>query len=305
MNTLKFLQSLSADPDEQAMAAIDLLKPRERHDILLAAMSVLAENPSPDARAPLLAVYNYLNADGVRRDPGAHVRSAALNALRPAARLEDLPLITQAVDTFEYLPPNFVEEAGQLRASALLALNELEDETTSYHAVRLLIDQQYARMSGEPALTAARVLSSRGEWVALFEYVSQPDESLNADISSECLRNLTWLPVSLLSGLVTRINKRANAVELLGLFELLINHESGPQQLAYLESYLSEPDDLDVYRFLIISALSSREPDLLGLVCDAAEDETDEHRLRILYEALQPFTHQERIAAILQKLSPE
>ncbi|MFN2276058.1 MAG: hypothetical protein ACK2UR_00455 [Candidatus Promineifilaceae bacterium] len=303
MNTLKYLQSLSADPEQQAASAVELIQPGERHDVLLAAMIVLAENPSEEAHDPLIRIYDYLAANGVRRDAGAHVRSAVLNALRPVARLEDLPLLLRAVETYEYLPPGFKEEAGALRAAALLALNELEDETTDFHAVRLLVDQHTAQMSGEPAVTAVRVLSSRGELAALFEYVMQPDESISAEVSSECLRNLTSLPTSLLPGLVTYLNRRANEVEQLGLFEMLINHESGPQQLHYIESYLSDPDDLDVYRFVVITALSSHQPELLQLVCDVAEAEGDERRQRALKEAMQPFTHHDRIAEIVQNLS--
>ena len=303
MNTLKYLQSLSDNPEIQAASAVELLQPGERHDVLLAALSILADNPSPAAHDPLVHVYDYLAANGVRRDAGSHVRSAILNALRPVGRLDDLPLLQRAVETYEFLPPAFSEEAGALRAAALLVLYELEDETTNFHAARLLVDQHNAQMSGEPAVTAVRVLASRGELAALFEYVMQPDEYISPEVSSECLRNLTSLPVSLLPGLITRLYTRANEFEHLGLFEMLIDHESGPQQLHTIKSYLSDPDDLDVYRFVVITALSSHQPELLQLVCDVAEAEGDEHRQRALKEAMQPFTHHDRIAEIVQNLS--
>lgn len=301
-NPLKQLQSLAGDPDRQAACAIALLQPGARHDVLLAVLRVLAEHPSVEAHEPLLAVYRHLASDGTKRDPGAYVRSAALNALRPILLISDTPLLLQAVDTFEYLPPGFGEEASALRAAALLALNELNDETTSYYAARFLIDGQMAQMSGEPALTAVRVLASRNELVPLYQYVMQSTGLIVADVSSECLRHLTALPVSLLPGVVTAVDIRSSPIESVGLFDLLIGHESGPQMLDYIAAYLSNPHDLDVYRYLILTALTARRDELTCLLCEAAQDDFDERRRDILIEALEPFVANEQVSETLKRI---
>lgn len=302
-NTLKQLQNLSGDPDKQAAAAIALLLPGTRHDLLLAAMTVLAENPSEDAHDALLAVYQHLALDGSKYDPGAYVRSAALNALRPVAQISDTLLLQQAVQTYEYLPPKFSEEASALRAAALLVLNELDDETAGYYAARFLVDGQTAQMSAEPALTAVRVLASRNELITLYQYVMQTGGQIIAEVSSECLRHLTALPESLIPGLVTAVENRSAPVESLGLFDLLIEHESGPQAVQYIEDYLRHPDDFDVYRYVVLTAMAARRDELTQLICEVALDEADEDRRTLLIAALEPFSSNAQVGENLQQIT--
>ena len=124
MNPIDRLQNLEAKPEEQAELAVSLLRKDTRHDVLLAALTALASNPSKKARVPLLDMYQHLAQNGVKRDPGAYLRGAILNALRPIAKQDDIPLLVDAVKTYEFLPPNFSEEAVILRASALVCLND-------------------------------------------------------------------------------------------------------------------------------------------------------------------------------------
>ena len=304
-NTLRQLQSLSDDPNKQAAAAIDLLQPGARHDLLMVATKVLAENPSEDAHDALLSVYRHLALDGPKRDPGAYVRSAALNALRPIAQMSDTPLLLQAVETFEYLPPDFLEEASALRAAALLALNELDDEAAGYYAARFLVDGQTAKMSAEPALTAVRVLASRHMLVTLYQYVMQAGGLLIPEVSSECLRNLTAVPESLIPGLVTVMENRSSPVESLGLFDLLIEHESGPQAVQYIEDYLRHPDDFDVYRYVVLTAMAARREELTRLICEIALDETDEDRRTLLIAALEPYSSAAQVRETLQQITDQ
>ena len=52
----------------------------------------------------------------------------------------------------------------------------------------------------------------------------------------------------------------------LGLIDLLIQHQEGPQALERLAGMLAKPDDLDVYRYLVIALLSAHQPQLRAMV---------------------------------------
>lgn len=289
MNQIKRLQSVAADPEAQAALAISLLDKRTQHDVLLAALAVLARCPAEDARAPILALYEHLARDGVKRDAGAFVRAAAINALRPVATQDDVPLLLEAVQTYEFLPPNFSEEAAALRAAAILCLNALDTETTGYHAARLLVDRHQAQMSGEPGTTAARVLASRGEYLLLYTTLIGAGGKLPEETVAEILRSLTAVPASLVPGIVAMVAERANAVEMVGLVDLLLTHEEGPLGMEFLSAYLAEPPDLDVYRYLVIAALMTRREALVEAVCAAAGAARLDPQRGVLLEALEPF----------------
>ena len=152
MSEILRLRSLASAPTAQGEYAVSLVKPRQKRDILLAALQALVKAPTPAGHEPILQTYAYFSADGRKRDPGAFMRRAALDALRPVALPADVPLLLQATNTYEFLPPGFKEDAILLRAGALLILNELDDTLAGYQATRLLVDGYSDPMSGEPAL---------------------------------------------------------------------------------------------------------------------------------------------------------
>ena len=188
------LNSLASAPDAQSDFAVSLLQPRQKRDVLLAALKVLAKNPNPAAREPIRQLFEHFSADGRKRDPGAFTRRAVLDAWRPVALPADVPLILQAVNTYEFLPPGFKEDAILLRTGALLILNELDDTLAGFQATRLLVDGFSDPMSGEPALTAVRVLASQEQTLPLYLYAMQASEAAIPEVVSECLRSLTARP---------------------------------------------------------------------------------------------------------------
>ena len=137
---------------------------------------VLAKYPNPAAREPIRQLFEHFSADGRKRDPGAFTRRAVLDAWRHVALPADVPLILQAVNTYEFLPPGFKEDAILLRTGALLILNELDDTLAGFQATRLLVDGFSDPMSGEPALTAVRVLASQEQTLPLYLYAMQANE---------------------------------------------------------------------------------------------------------------------------------
>ena len=296
------LAALADDPESQLELALSLLHPKQKQDILMAVLPVLAANPSVEARQPLLDLYAYCAANGAKRDPGAYLRSATLNALSQVVTGHDLPLLTEALETYEFLPPSFKEDAGLLRAAALSALNELDPELATLHAARLVVDEYTAEMSSEPAITAVRVLAARGAMAPLFLYVMQPQDNVLAEVCAECLRNLTSLPVELLPLLIKHYSARPNPVILLGLFDLLLNHDAGPQGLPFLRANLKAPFDEDLYRYLLYAIMLTRLESLRELLRDVGLKEVEPARQRILREVLLPYEDDAHIGAVLRYL---
>lgn len=301
MSPIVELRRLAADPNAQAAYALSLLRPDQPRQVLQAALAVLAETPTPAVRLELLALYAHLAADSRKRDAGAFLRRAVVDALRPVALPADVTLALDAVAAYQFMPD---DQAQTLRASGLLLLNDLDETLARFHAVRLLADPHTSLMSGEPALTAVQVLASQDELAPLYLFALQSTgQGPLAPVAAECLRSLVALPAPLVGSLVEHFHDAA-AVAQIGLIDLLVNHRAGPQALDYVAGVLAKPSDLDLYRYLNIALLSSHKPELRALVLHAARAEVDRQRRAILREALAPFAGEQEIAEIVSKLRP-
>jgi len=296
------LRRLAADADAQATYAVTLLTPRTPRSGLQAALAVLQRNPQPDARNGLLAVYAHVDADGPRRDPGGYLRRALLNALRPIALPADTALLLRAVTTSERMPPSFEDEAVTLRSTALVILNQVDDGLAAFHAARLLEDPNTDKMSGEPALTAARVLASQENLLPLYAYAMRDGSPVWPEVVGECLRSLTAIPVSLLPGIVERHGQSGSTIILVGLCDLLIGHSEGPQQADLLRDLLATARDEDLTRYLALALLTSRDEQLLQLTLEAAQLETRPTHIAALCEALDPYAHDPQVGEALAVL---
>jgi hypothetical protein len=308
------LAELRAQPDAKSQVELAgrLLDPKQRRDTLMAALKAMEKEPVPAARRAIVQLYEHYAANGPKRDPGAYMRRAAVDALRPIAGAEEVPLLVRAVQTFERLPPGFREEAGLLRAGAIIVLSEIDGVLAGFHAARLLLDPNIEPMSGEPAVTSARVLANLSAWLPLDMIAShggdegalvppsQPGtrshsvtrrtdspvpEIAPPEVVAECLRSLTTLPEELVPGLVRRHGDSPHVIVRVGLFDLLIGHRAGPLEVGYLETSLADLDDADAYRYLVMALLTSRNDQLVELVRGAARLETRRERAGILREA--------------------
>jgi hypothetical protein len=302
------LNSLASAPDAQSDFAVSLLQPRQKRDVLLAALKVLTKYPNPAAREPIRQLFEHFSADGRKRDPGAFTRRAVLDAWRHVALPADVPLILQAVNTYEFLPPGFKEDAILLRTGALLILNELDDILAGFQATRLLVDGFSDPMSGEPALTAVRVLASQEQTLPLYFYAMQANEAAIPEVVSECLRSLARAPAALIPGIIARHGKAESAIIRIGLCDLLIGHEAGAQAplasqaVEYLADSLTTMPDLAAYRYLVIAMLTSRRPELAAVVLQTARLETHRGRIGVLLEVLDLFAGNPEIAALAEQL---
>jgi hypothetical protein len=302
---LQHLRHLADQPTEQARYAATLLNPRLGNELVISALQILTRRSHPAARPALLALYDHYAANnGKTRDPAANLRASVLRALRPLIEPADAELLVQAAETYVFPPPSFKEEGALLRSAALNALNEVEESLARYHAIRLLANEHTDPMSAEPALSAARLLATHGEWSVLYFYVSQDGARTLPEVLGECLRHLTRLPVALLPGLIARYAANPQAVVLVGLFDLLVFHQDGPQGLETLRTYLREGTDLDAYRYLVTILVSAGRPALLAELLAAARVERQPDKRLLLIDALTVLADNPTVAPVLAELQP-
>lgn len=276
------LHALADQPVAQVRYAAQMLESARIPDAVRAALAVLTARAPGDLRALLLAKYRYCDADGVKRDPGGLIRILLLGALRPLVLPEDTALLERAATTYEFL---FGEATGDLRAAALLTLNEADDRLVEYHCVRLLIDEYTSIMSGEPALTAARILASHGQVLLLYAYVTQAERTV-ADVIAECLRSLAAIPATLLPPLVERYRASEEEIVLLGLFDLLLAHDARDDYTDFVFAFLRETAHLNIYRYLVSVLIAGRDAVLIDRLAALVKGEHNMEKKAILRDAL-------------------
>jgi hypothetical protein len=245
---------------------------------LEASLEILAEADDPRVREALVAKY----AEGENQgDRGAMLRTALMRALRRHATMDDLPLIERAARTYEHLPPLNTEVAESLRAVALLTMNEVDQALASFHAVRLLSEP--AALSGEPALTAVKLLAGHGQLLPLYHYALTTDPQQAPEVTAECLRNLTGAPLPVVHELAERYRECQDELVLLGLFDLLL---PSPEFSDYVLAFLRETRLDAVFQWLVTTLVAARREDLLPALRQMADTEPDRTRRNILKEAL-------------------
>ncbi|MFO7632553.1 MAG: hypothetical protein R6W76_08445 [Caldilinea sp.] len=291
------LRALTDQPEAAANLAASIIEGNHGKDVLLAALKVLAKNPTDAARPALRKLYERFSRDKGKHDQGGYMRRAVLDALRAAARPADAGWLAQACETYEFWPPDFTEDAVIIRAAALVALMEVDDDLARYHAARLLVDAYTARMTGEPAVSAARVLGALGETLPLYLVACQniPHEdrapTVFPEVAAECLRQLTSLPVAMVERLLELYAATPSSIIRMGLIDLLLHHQEGPLGQTYRVRFLDETSDIDIYRYLVMSIVLAGHEVPLNDLRQAAYRERRRAKLEILLEAATILAH--------------
>lgn len=280
------LATLRIDPAARSRAALEALAGATRFDVLYACGSALELHPLPEARPPLLAAFARLEAEAAKLDNDGNLRATILRALRPFLVSDDAALLERAVTTY----PRSVQGPGgvELRAAALAGLLAVAPELATAHAARILAEAQDTRRctqagTGEPAVTAARVLAAAGETSALFLAAclewSAPDE-----VVAECVRQLVDLPVAL----IVEVGSRAAGRELveLGFVDLVAGHPTAVAAHQPALAAWTRERGVDVYRYALAAFVASREGACHELVLRVIEGEFRRDRLVVAEEAL-------------------
>jgi hypothetical protein len=282
---LQKLESLAENPKEQVSYALSLLQSERDRQVLAAALVVLKELPEQTSRPVLLERYQYYADNGPKRDAGADLRAAILRALRPLACREDVPFLEKACLTYESMASRHDAEGGLLRSIALIILNDLDEALASYYAVKLLVDKTTSEMSGEPALTGAKILGEQGQILPLYEYLLQQGDTLQ-EVAATCLRNLARVPEPILEQIVMRYSHSTSEVMLLGLFDLLLAHPMGEKFGEVFTKFLTSTNSFEMYRYVVLTMITGNKPQLQTNLLATAKSEKDPLKRKILTELL-------------------
>jgi len=276
------LQALDGSPAEQFEFALRVVERERNPDAVIAALAVIEAAEEERARPVLLGRYESCDRDGARRDPGGAIRIAVLRALQPIAHPEDAALFARAASTYEH---RFGEVAGDLRAAGLLGLSAVDANLAGFYAVRLLYDPHMSRMSGEPSVSAARVLAAVGQPLPLYACVVR-ESDLPGEVLGECLRGLTEVPAALVPSLIARYQDSRDEVVLLGLYDLLLEHPARAEFASVVRDFLRATELLDLYRSLVATLVAGRDPTWLEELRRMAAVEKYPAKAAVLRDAL-------------------
>lgn len=292
------LRALSLDPAAQADFAAGLLTTARDPLVLDAALKVLEGSPRESARAPLLALYAELDAAPSKRDAGGMTRAAILRALRPVATTDDAVLFERASRTYEPSPADSRGPVG-VRAAGLAGLVAVDPPAAMVRAAQLLWDWENAsRGDGEPVGTAVRALAALDQQAALITFLLEAPPSL-PEACAEAYRALVGLPGAVLRDLLAPalraparpdrppvIPVARDDLALLGLVDLLVEHERDGELLPLLGNFAASPISLDLYHYLVSAVVARRRPAQVTVLIERADLEMDRDRLAMLAEAL-------------------
>ena len=297
------LAALKNDPAHRIEFAIELLRESDDPLVLHQALAALGDAPPEQAADPLRRLLQQFSSSP-KRDPGGLLRAAILGHLDQQLTNDDLPLIEKAVVTVEWTPTDNAG-AAVLRAAALVALDRLDPELAVAHAAVMLANASDPRstshMTGEPATTAARVLTARDQWPALLVFVQAADGETPAEPLFEAIRGLDGVPEAVLVPVIANLEDPREVI-LLGLCDLVVAHRGGPEIEAWLAGFLRGLSSIDIYRYLLAAIVASRRHDLFEIAARSLAGEFDRNRLAAALETLPLAVHEPTATELLKTL---
>ncbi len=281
---LPTIRELNTTEDAAARRAkaVALVERSRDLEVLRAALAALAADPDPALRPLLHEKYAWCEMSSVARDSSGFIRAGIVRALQPIVQPADAPLLRRALTTYQM--QGMYELCAELRTAALLAMGDLDADLAALFAARFLADP-LTSFSGEPALTAIRLLAAQGRLEPVFALASWAEG--NGQLAAEALRNLVELDADLVDLLVDRHLASEDQQVMVGLFDLLLGHRERARWHDTLLRYLVTSNDLDVYGIVVTSIVASRDEHLIRSLRALAEDERDRVKRQVLGHALE------------------
>jgi len=288
---LRLLQS--TDPAGAVAFAIELIGRYREHRALEPALAALGDEPPAAAQLPLRTRYLDLAEGGDRFDQDCALRVAIVRALRGLDSRSDDDLAEAAARTVQIRLG--VDVAQALRAEGLLLLAESSPERADLLAAALLLDPHTSAFSGEPAVTAMRVLARRGQLLPIWSVVHRPGVlsggGAAADVIAQAFASLRALPADLqLEALgahlahARTLGEEGEAVALVAAEAVVLNELADGYGLVV--DLLRESANLNLFRYLVLTAARGRDPALRLELERLRRGERDERRREVLDEAL-------------------
>jgi hypothetical protein len=254
-----------------------------RHlDVVRTAVGIIGAAQDSTYRDALNDKYAWCESQGARGDTSGYIREAIVKALQPIVQPGDLPLLQQALTTYQM--DGIYEVCAGLRAAALIAANEIDPGFAALFAARFLTDPLNS-FSGEPANTAIRVLAAQQNLAPIFGLVSWGNAV--GETIGEGLRNLVDLPASLLPLIVDQYRDSEDEQIVLGLWELLLGHPTRDEWVEEMMTFFRTTTLMDLYGIIAIQVVASRSEPLITALRELANEERDPLRRQMLLQALE------------------
>lgn len=257
------LNAAAGDPDASRAIALDILARRRERALIDAALAALTIAPPGEADRPILRALMTELLDHKQRDQGCHIREALTRFLLDIDNPADLDLYLRAVDVHEQL---FGVDVGQkLRAAALTGIARIDPRLGIYHAIRLLQDlPDTSRFSGEPAVTAVRVLALADQRAAIYHLLLSTGQTLVAEVAAAALESLgDDFPPDLYREITQPYLDADRAVPLSGVIAHIVSTRAAALYDLLL-TIIERTADGHLYRYALIEMAASRDPDLMA-----------------------------------------
>lgn len=183
------------DPNAAIDYAIELVARERQHRLLEPALDVLTADPVEKARPALRTRFLDLTENGMRVDQDCELRVRIARVLRTIGADADRDLAETGLRTIQLQPPARIDVAQPLRAGCLVWYAELDPERANFYAVEMLTDPNTSEFSGEPAVSAIRVLAADGHVLPIWALARR--RGLPSDALAQAFGSLRKTPADL------------------------------------------------------------------------------------------------------------
>jgi hypothetical protein len=282
---LSMLQAI--DRDRALAVATEIVAGERSHRALEPALKLIEPDPPADARQPLRQRFFDLAEDGLHRDVDCELRALIVRALRSLDSHADEDVAEAGLRTVQPTPPSMTDVAQPLRAESLLLLAQSDPDRADYWAAELLSDPHLSEFSGEPAVTAIRLLDRRGQRLPIWALARRP--GLQVDALAQAFASLRDAPSDLQLGALREHlawalprGEPGEPTALVAAEALVLNRLEDGYGLVL--DLLRQTPNLNLFRYLAMTALRSDAPRLRRPLADlrAAVDAAKADALREL-----------------------
>jgi len=292
------LRALRGNAGQLHEHALSIIADEGSPELLGRALEALGDNVK-DSDGPILrALYADFDQDGARRDPGGTVRVEVLRTLWHLRSREDLALASNAARKVE---PSLQGNGEIIRAAGLALLGVLDPEAARFAAIETLGNRDASRFSGEPSITAARLLGNLGDTGSLLLFVLM-ERHASPEVRAEAIRGLGDAPIEQLERLLPELAGEGGDVILLGLADLVTALPPGAAVSNVVGQLLRSAAGDEMYGFVVSAIVASRRTELLDVLTETLPAETRRPRLAAALEALALAPQTPSVVAALTEL---
>ena len=266
------------DPERACELALELLHDHRERQYVDVALLKLKNCTLGESARDVLRPKTLFYLDTPERDSGCSIREALIRLLIEIGNPADLDLYLRGVEVHEQLLG--VDVGQTLRAASLVGIAMIDPQLGSAYAVKLLADlADTSRFSGEPAITAMRLLHEQENTHPIYLYLLLlahvlappfPDVKVAPEVESKALELLDPdFPAPLYHELAQSYIQSDRAIPQVGIVSYVaVNRRGDLSDL--LETMLQSTRHDDLYRYAVIEIAASRFRPLVDLLYSLA-----------------------------------